>query len=385
MCLECSDMKYEGGRSEVLFVMPYPQPPGGSGTSQDTWVPYRLRSYGEVLRVIPSELGTVPIPRIDINSRLSANELRRRHVAEIHKVLLSISAGGHYSPSTASAAHSRDALATSGGAPVGSSHANVLSSPMGIGSPPKASISSAISTSISSTTAVAALQSLLGPVTTTDKLFLCDSTVQQKNLTQGLGRGKSGRCWEGSVALATGRRHWSEQYLSVSATEVTFRKARDHKRFTMRFSLSSVLRVRPMLADECPCEGMHFFQIETFWRVYHLLVRYERLVNDWMQAFTNFLGMKISQPPVLKDIPMPYSVDPEQTLVARPADWNLRNHKVLNYHRIMFRKGSNTSKRQQHEKSPSQLIASLLDKVSQLIVYLVSYILLLSKIMIYII
>ena len=133
------------------------------------------------------------------------------------------------------------------------------------------------------------LRSLLHVATDTDTNFLGGFKAVQKVKKVGAER------WEGNVAMATSRRHWTEQCMQITRTEVLLRKNTDAIRVTLRIPFKSIIRIRPMTADCVPFAGYSFFQIETVARVHYFIVRSDRQMDEWMQAFQSAISPSITQ------------------------------------------------------------------------------------------
>ena len=134
------------------------------------------------------------------------------------------------------------------------------------------------------------LRTLLHATNDTDTNFL-GGFVPVKKFKKGLGAER----WEGNVAMATSRRHWAEQCMQLTRTEVLLRKNHDAIRVTLRIPFRSIIRIRPMPAEAEPFSGLSYFQIDTVARVYYFAVRSDRQVEEWMQAFQSAVSPVITQ------------------------------------------------------------------------------------------
>ena len=65
----------------------------------------------------------------------------------------------------------------------------------------------------------------------------------------------------------------------------------------LRIPLRSVISVQPVHDDVIPIMGFSYFQIETFPRVYYLMVRSDIQVQDWMEGFVHHLGSEVLHSP----------------------------------------------------------------------------------------
>jgi hypothetical protein len=68
-------------------------------------------------------------------------------------------------------------------------------------------------------------------------------------------------------------RHWTEQCMQITHTEVLLRKNHDAIRVSLRIPHRSIIRVRPMPPEMVPIKGYSYFQIDTFAREHYFLVR----------------------------------------------------------------------------------------------------------------
>eukprot|EP01041_Mallomonas_annulata_P006775 gene6775-13729_t len=333
-CIEASDPKHEF-RRQLLFVLPYDNPQEQSlpMISFGTVAPLRLRTYAEIIRALPSEISSVPILRLRANSRFTQKELRRRHVAQMYKTLKMLCTSGSSSspPSSvkAGAATSTSTSTCVDGSGHGSSHGMSNSNSAAVAS-------TSTSIAIDTTRASNILSGLFGQITDSDRCFIANAMQRRSGV--GLGRTSLER-FEQEVALAIGRGQWSEEFMSVTGRDIIFKRSRrDAKRVNIKLPLSSILRVCPMTVDESPFEGFYFFEIQTFARVYHIMVRHERHVHEWIQIFATLIGPRISSAPNLRNQQVPILSEPEKAFVVRPSGWNLTKTRVLNCRKIIFRR-----------------------------------------------
>lgn len=182
---------------------------------------------------------------------------------------------------------------------------------------------------------LAAASALLNAPNDMDKNFLdCSNTNIQKT------KGKSGNeRWEGAVAMATAPRHWSEQFMKISKTEIAILRTADSMRPMYQIQASSVIFVRPLRAEETPLTGMRgfsFFQVETFARVYYFMVR-DKHLNDWLEGLAAQLGEDIvSRSADVNSFSTTSLLESDEAYLAKPACWRLDKRRIFNFRRIIF-------------------------------------------------
>lgn len=139
----------------------------------------RLRSYNEISSVI----NMVPLPRTHKVRKLQNDEKKRLQIVESYRYALAMAA---LEPSKVVTPESSKVTRSPSRNP---------------GSPPSSSSS-------------LQLQELLDNVTETDNNFLGGFVSIRRRVKTKVGTG-GGERWEGAVAMATSRRHWTEQCMQV--------------------------------------------------------------------------------------------------------------------------------------------------------------------------
>ena len=153
--------------------------------------------------------------------------------------------------------------------------------------------------------------------------------------------------WEGGVAVATARRHWSEEYLVVNRLQISWSKTKDARRCTNYISVSAVLSARALQAEEIPIPGYHFFEVETVTRVFYFLVSDETQLREWMNTFSTILTNKgVAHSNIYDKIVPPsqtnhdrnqQAIELDEAYLARPVEWRFDKRRIYNYRRIIFR------------------------------------------------
>lgn len=303
-CIEAADFRKEG-RRRLLFVIPYKTSPVTPHTQTDVVLGNSVCRLRSYAEFVRS-LSTflVPIPKQHKNKKLSIAEKRRRHIVMSMSSLLSKENSAAYS----------------------------------------------------------LVNTFLGSVADSDKHFLSTSPFLHTTSKTSVER------WECGVAMATSRRHWSEEYMVLTRSEISIYKSKDTKRASFQvklFHLTSsdilytlspppllqipmhtVLSVRAMRRDEVPMQNFYFFQVSTVIRVYYFLVLSEPVLRSWLAAFNtvfthseekNFSGdllTKLISPNRSKSLSIELD---EGAYLARPSDWKMDKRRVYNYRRILFR------------------------------------------------
>ncbi len=246
----------------------------------------RLRSYSEIAKILVLSR----IPRMYKNKRLSENEKRRRQIVETYSAIVQ-----------------------------GTNQLNISK-----------------------------LNLFLSSSSEADKSFLCgNSSVQHKSksrLSNLHAQHSVDDSWEGCVAIATSRRHWTEQYIVLTKSEMTFFCSADSKKIVHRVALNSIVSVQPMRIEEVPMSGFSFLQVETFSRVYYLMVHSDMQLNEWIQAFITLLGGQIMRSPfdtVHGSLESPLghtqlSGAEDELYIAKSSCWKLDKKRIFNYRRIIF-------------------------------------------------
>jgi len=282
----------------------------------------KLRPYSEIMKVLPS----VAIPKLYKNRKLSTIEKRRRQIVESYYQILK------------------------------QENHNVIE---------KLSFS-------------------LQTIALSDKEFLDGNASVTEILFHRL------QAFQGSVALASSRRHWVEYCLILSKKEACFyRQKRVNKlhsssnppsssssnssssntpaaisaiktvrRPDIRIKMYDVVSIQPMSFHDIPLEGFSFLEIETFSRVYYIMLRSDIQLNEWIQAFVHFRGRDVLVS-MYTDIPTDGIIDNNSPMnkmktvyqseiegsayLAKSGCWNLDKKRIFNYRRISFNPTINTS------------------------------------------
>lgn len=210
--------------------------------------------------------------------------------------------------------------------------------------------------------------------------------------------------YEGYVCIAQSRRHWSQEYLIVDKTDLKLVRVPFSRRpsVILRVPMSSIIAVTTLSSSVFPFKKQFaFFEVETVHRVFTFLVGTEKHRQDWMQAFTFFLGKKIVDESSKYELIKGLSYDSsnlthantaesnlnssgehskhnehEKPYLARPTNcWKLRKRRILNYRRIVFNHPKQTGSSSDEsstkpasysnnfgDKSPCELVESVLEK-----------------------
>jgi hypothetical protein len=205
------------------------------------------------------------------------------------------------------------------------------------------------------------LEEFLGSKTEIDRYFL-----ENSNPVCVSSRMKSDQRWEGSVAVATDRRMWIEKSLIVTSTEMCLLRHADSRKSTgITVSLANILSVRLLTTEELPFRGFGYFQIETFLKVFVVLVRSMSEAEAWVRVFIGFLGNRITEPPNMRSHPLPNFMESSDLLFGRPTCYKLDRRRVYNMRRIMFHSSSLTS--HLRALTPNELVESALLKAFELV------------------
>lgn len=123
--------------------------------------------------------------------------------------------------------------------------------------------------------------------------------------------------------------------------------------------------VRSLTTDEMPFPGYGFFQIETFPKVFVIMVRSSIEAEAWVRVFTSVTEATISDPPNLRNHTIPNLTDSGDIFFGRPSSHKLDRRRVYNYRRIIFHpnSGLHPSIRSQ---TPNQLVEGILEKAFEL-------------------
>jgi len=326
-CSACFEINYEGKRKYV-YMLTVPEILQSENNLEESeqqqfnWRSPRLRTYSEIIK----QLQMVPIPKLHKNKRLSTVEKRRRQIVESFRTLMR-SVQGTSQQST--------------GATVGDA-GNLT---------------------------VRKYFQFLANIQDIDRNFL-GGNIQLYIKPQ-----KDGSTnYEGHAALAVSRRHFTEQYVILNKQYLSFKSSMESKKYNIVIKTDNIVSVQSVRSENSlVLDHFGFLQIETWSRVYYILVRSDIQVNEWLQAFVTILGsqcmhspyrsvyfekssssivdasetMKIvgigpSNPAIsLSNNSNAVSILDREELVyyARPICWKLdRKRRIYNYRRIMFRK-----------------------------------------------
>lgn len=201
--------------------------------------------------------------------------------------------------------------------------------------------------------------SFLGQVSDIDRHFLGGNVPVQERPTK-----DQRPSWEGYVALAMSRRHFSELYMVLSNTGLVLKRHQDSRRVSLQIPLDEIVSVQSIPNEQCPMQDFGFLQIETYARFYYLLVRSDMQVNDWLQAFIVMLGKNCMNSRFRLDsdksqisLQTKDNFEREEIYIARPACWKMDKRRVYNYRRILFKADIGGKYANIH---PNDLIASIL-------------------------
>lgn len=182
----------------------------------------------------------------------------------------------------------------------------------------------------------ASVNNFFSSTTDGDKHFLGMAVIKISNSKKA---GDADReVWEGSVALATDRRHWVESFLQLSSTELAISKLVGARKTFQRISLGSILRVRAMAPREVPMDMYSFFCVETFARTYYFMVRSAKQLDAWLQIIGSAIqrkddGLSVAVPK--PSLPLPNLV--EEIYFGKSDAWKFEKRRLLNYRNIFFR------------------------------------------------
>lgn len=197
-------------------------------------IPIRLKTYSEICKA----LNLVPVPKITKLKKLSPNEQRRRQIIESY----------------------RTALASAAAKP----------------------------------NEFRQLKSFLLPITEVENSFLGGNITLYEKFDRETSTIVS---WEGHVALALSRRHFSEQYMIVTRDAITLRRSMESKRNLLVIKCDKIVSVQSLPTDYCPLPDFSILQIETYSRIYYFLLRSNMQVNQWLEVFITILGNKCMNSP----------------------------------------------------------------------------------------
>lgn len=253
----------EGGRSDRL-----------SGDVVNPSVPLiRFRTYTEIVKA----MALLPVPRLHKNKRLSDNEIRRRQIVESFRALLK---------QNNAAAITKLWQMLGPVTEIDCAFFGLADSLLPENRPSLSAATAATASQLISTVAYVSSAS----VATVIDISKGKNSTFNKSLPVS-------DSFEGTVIMATSRRHWVEYFLVINNTEIQLLKGADSRRVVYCIQLSSVLSVKPLSPEESPIPECSFFQIETFPRIYYFMVHSTGMRNQWLEAFTKFLGRAIYNSP----------------------------------------------------------------------------------------
>jgi hypothetical protein len=209
---------------------------------------------------------------------------------------------------------------------------------------------------------------MLFPLNDLDKNFLASNgAVLQRTRVKG-DKAPNDK-WEGAVAMAWSSRHWSEQFVRISKSEVQISKSPDAVRVSYTIPHTNIICVRPMRSEETPLHGVTefaFFQMETFARVFYFMVR-DRHLTEWISVFSLFLGEGIVLTDSTSDQrePLP-EVEAIEPYVARPLCWKVDKRRLFNCRSIIF--NTNGIASTMRKNTPNELCEDMLAKAFELTV-----------------
>lgn len=314
-----------GGKPRIFYIIPVGNldigtPASATTAPTATSAGYdaaapRVRSFSTLTKYLP----LVDMPKLPKNKRLSSIEKRRRLIAESYRQLIN-------KPENANAKRKFAASLTE----ISDSERNFLSG-----------------------------NNLL---------------VERQMITS-----STSKSFEGTVALATSRRHFLEQYMILTNESLILKRTVDSRKLSVKLRAESILCVTMVPIENCPVPDFGFLQVETFARVYYIMARSNLQINEWMQAFITVLGSHIMVPDYrLKqqnNSPTPHvsqqvnvdlisakELDREDFYIARPTCWKLDKKRIYNYRRIQFKvdKKEETSSGKDNNLPASALIKRIL-------------------------
>lgn len=277
-CIDINDHRKEG-RRRALYIIPRREQL--DARKKEDAIP-QLRSYSDLAKIVVIS----SIPPLYKNRRLSTNEIRRRQIVSTYKNVCTTS-------------------------------------------------SSELDTKV-----LAKIDEFIKTPSEADKTF--QMGYQYGLQKYGSQNGSIPERWEGMVAVATSRRHWSEYFMMLNKSEILFFKGIDAKKVFNRIQVGTIISVRAMIEDEIPIPGFYFYHIETVSRIFYIMLRTERQQKEWVEAFKSLLGEDISISPfddsrhkkINRSIGL--VAEPGPPYLARPSDWHLDKKRVHNYRRIIF-------------------------------------------------
>jgi hypothetical protein len=261
-CIELNDHKRDNRRRRFYYMLTIHDLLKANNEAMlsvnHDQLPIRLKTYSEIQKHSGNAIPLVNIPKMHKNKKFSALEKRRRQIVESYRVALkNASPSGHHGHNAKESAE-----------------------------------------------ALKQLKTFLLPITEVDNSFLGGNiTLYEKygsSTTSGQGGGGSGdriKSWEGHVALALSRRHFTEQYMVVNREAIYLRKNMDSKKNNLVIKCDSIVSVQSLPVEYCPIPEFSILQIETYPRIYYFLLRSNLQVNQWLEVFITILGHKCMNSP----------------------------------------------------------------------------------------
>ena len=89
--------------------------------------------------------------------------------------------------------------------------------------------------------------------------------------------------------------------------------------------------------------NFQFFEVETFPRVYYLMVKNQAELFMWLRSFSHLLTgetLDVSKTSAIipSEVPLlSHSINIDDMYFARPKDWRMKKRSVFNFRRIYFR------------------------------------------------
>jgi hypothetical protein len=229
-CIELNDSKRDGRGKFSYFLALHPALEIPTIKSADTHSDYHPSAPRiKSYSEIAKILPLVPLPKLPKNRRLSPLEKRRRQIVE--------------------------------------SYRQVIKDP--------------------TSPAFKKFQTAMINVTDNERHFLQSSSHfvnERRNTRDGL------TSWESAVALVMSRRQYLEQSMVLTVTDLIFRRSSESKRNQIHIPLEHILSVQPLPQDQSPMPDFTCLQIETFARVYTVLLYSDTLVNEWIPLFSRAMN-----------------------------------------------------------------------------------------------
>ena len=168
--------------------------------------------------------------------------------------------------------------------------------------------------------------------------------------------------YDGYVALAVTRRHWTEQFMSVNKAEITLSNNLDSKKRkgALKVPLASILCVRPLQPEDFGIHCYSFMQVETFARVYYIMLKSNEQQDQWLDALTTFLGPEVVLRTADRSLHLPRFAEQEDAYSAKPMAWKLERKRIHNYRCIIFDPAY--LPRRLRDMHPCKLVESALEK-----------------------